>query len=199
MAINLQKGQKVDLTKGNEGLTDLLVGLGWDAAKPSGGGLFSAFKSAPSIDCDASVLMLEAGDKLVTEKDVVYFGNLKHKSGSVKHMGDNLTGAGDGDDEQIFIDLSKVPENIQKIVFVVNIYKAVDRKQHFGMINNAFIRIMDGKKKTELLRFNLSDNYTDKTALFTGEVYRYNNEWKFSAIGEGTTDKGLREIIQKYL
>ena len=152
MAINLQKGQKVDLTKGNEGLTDLLVGLGWDAAKPSGGGLFSAFKSAPSIDCDASVLMLEAGDKLVTEKDVVYFGNLKHKSGSVKHMGDNLTGAGDGDDEQIFIDLSKVPENIQKIVFVVNIYKAVDRKQHFGMINNAFIRLIDDiKTKVESL------------------------------------------------
>jgi tellurium resistance protein TerD len=199
MAINLQKGQKVDLTKGNEGLTNLLVGLGWDAAKPSGGGLFGAFKSTPSIDCDASVLMLGAGEKLVNEKDVIYFGNLTHKSGSVKHMGDNLTGAGDGDDEQIFINLSKVPENIEKLVFVVNIYNAVSKKQHFGMIKNAFIRITDNNKKTELLRFNLSDNYTDKTALFTGEVYRYNGEWKFSAIGEGTADKGLKEIIQRYL
>ncbi|MDR2879384.1 MAG: TerD family protein [Fusobacteriales bacterium] len=199
MGINLQKGQKIDLTKGNEGLTDLLVGLGWDAAKPAGGGLFNAFKSAPSIDCDVSVLMLGADDKLITEKDVIYFGNLTHKSGAVKHMGDNLTGDGDGDDEQIFINLSKIPANIEKIVFVVNIYNAVVRKQHFGMIKNAFIRILDSKKKTELLRFNLSDNYTDKTALFTGEVYRYNKEWKFAAIGEGTTDKGLKEIIQKYI
>ena len=199
MAINLQKGQKVDLTKGNEGLTDLLVGLGWDAAKPSGGGFFSAFKSAPSIDCDASVLMLGAGEKLVSEKDVIYFGNLSHNSNAVKHMGDNLTGDGDGDDEQIFIDLSKIPENIEKMVFIVNIYQAASRKQHFGMIQNAFIRILDNKRKTELLRFNLSDNYNDKTALFTGEVYRYNGEWKFNAIGEGTADKGLKEIIQRYL
>lgn len=198
MAINLQKGQKVDLTKGNEGLTDLLVGLGWDAAKPAKG-FFSAFKSVQAIDCDASVLMLKAGDKLESEKDVVYFGNLTHNSNSVKHMGDNLTGDGDGDDEQIFIDLSKIPSDIEKIIFIVNIYQAVKRNQHFGMIENAYIRIIDNKKKTELLRFNLSDNYTNKTALFVGEVYKYNREWKFSAIGEGTADSGLKQIIQRYI
>ena len=162
MSISLQKGQKVSLTKeGREGLNRVIVGLGWDEAKPAGrGGLLGALFSAPAqaIDCDASALLLKNG-KLVDGKDVVYFGNLTHKSGAVKHMGDNLTGAGDGDDEQIVIELERLPAEYDRIVFVVNIYQAVQRRQHFGMIQNAFIRIVDARNGQELCKFNLSENY----------------------------------------
>lgn len=200
MAINLVKGQKVDLTKSNVGLNKIMVGLGWDPVNSGKGFLSSLFGGGnKAIDCDASAIMLGAEDQLLSIKDVIYFGNLVHASNSVKHMGDNLTGDGDGDDEQIFIELSHIPAQIEKIVFVVNIYDCINRKQDFGMIRNAFIRIVDHATHKELIRFNLTDNYSGSTALVVGEVYRHNGEWKFAAIGNGTKDPSLKSIIDRYM
>ena len=201
MSISLQKGQKVSLSKDNAGLAKVIVGLGWDEVKSSsGGGLFSSlFKAQPKpIDCDASAIMLKNG-KFVDQKDLVYYGNLRHKSGTVNHQGDNLTGEGEGDDEQIIIDLSKVPQEYDKIVIVVNIYQAVQRNQHFGLIENAFIRLVDARGNRELCKYNLSENYDGMTAMIFGEVYRHNGEWKFSAIGQGTKDPGLVELCRRYM
>lgn len=194
MAVSLQKGQKVSLSKGNEGLSRIIVGLGWDEVQQKRG--FFAPKPQ-SVDCDASALLLTNG-KLMGVQDVVYFGNLRHKSNSVMHMGDNLTGAGDGDDEQIVVELGAVPPEYDRIVLVVNIYNAAQRKQHFGMIQNAFCRVVDARNRNELCRYNLSEDYSGMTSMIFGEVYRHNGEWKFSAIGQGTTDNGLGELINRY-
>lgn len=196
MSVSLKKGQKVSLTKDNEGLKSVMIGLGWDEAERKKAGFFAP-KPQP-IDCDASALVLKNG-KLVDNADIVYFGNLKHKSNSIQHMGDNLTGAGDGDDEQIYIDLSNVPAEYDKVVVVVNIYQAVKRQQHFGMIKNAFIRIMDGKTGTEMYRYDLTDDYSGMTAMIFGEVYRHNGEWKFNPIGQGTNDPGLGELAKRFI
>lgn len=200
MGVSLQKGQKVSLTKDNAGLAKIIVGLGWDEVQQSGGGLLGGLfgSSQQEIDCDASAIMLKNG-KFVDKDDLVYFGNLKHKSGTVNHQGDNLTGAGDGDDEQIVIDLSRVPADYDKIVIVVNIYQAVQRRQHFGLIQNAFIRLVDARNNNEMCKYNLTDNYSGMTAMIFGEVYRHNGEWKFSAIGQGTTDPGLSELCRRYV
>ncbi len=195
MSISLQKGQKVSLSKDNAGLSKVIIGLGWDeVAQPRGG--FFAPKPQP-IDCDASVLLLQNG-KLMNKGDIVYFGNLRHASGTVQHMGDNLTGAGDGDDEQVIVDLAKIPAQYDKIVIVVNIYQAMKRKQHFGMIKNAFCRLVDGSKNTEMCKYNLTDDYSGATALIFGEIYRHNGEWKFNAMGQGTNDPGLGELSNRY-
>jgi len=211
LSVNLQKGQKVDLTKGNASLKRIMVGLGWDEADSPNqkkGFLGSLLGGSPKqdIDCDASAIMCCNGGKLeggnvqnALTKDIVYFGNLSHSSGCVKHMGDNLTGAGEGDDEQIFVSLQDVPSKYEKMVFVVNIYQARERKQHFGMISNAFIRIVDADTNRELCKFNLSENYNDMTAMLFGEVYRYQNEWKFSAIGQATADGGIVETANRYI
>ena len=164
MSVSLQKGQKVSLTKERAGLSRVIIGLGWDEA-PQKRGLFAPKPQA--IDCDASAFLLTNG-KIVDKLDVVFFGNLKHPSGSVQHMGDNLTGAGDGDDEQIVVDLANVPAQYDRITVVVNIYQAVQRKQHFGMIKNAFIRIVDASNNTELCRYNLTDDYSGMLALIFG-------------------------------
>ena len=138
--------------------------------------------------------------KIASVNDIVYFGNLQHASGAVEHKGDNLTGEGDGDDEQIFVDLNKVPADYDKLIFVVNIYKAVERKQDFSMIKNAFIRIMDGDTAEELCRYELSGgDYNGMLAMVVGEVYRYKNEWKFNAIGNGTKDPGLQELTKRFM
>ena len=206
MSVSLQKGQKVNLSKDNAGLAKVIVGLGWDEAKPSGGGgggffatLFGggAATTHQAIDCDASAIMLKNG-KFVDRTDLVYFGNLKHKSGTVNHMGDNLTGEGEGDDEQIVIDLSRVPAEYDKIVIVVNIYQAVQRKQHFGMIENAFIRMVDARNNKEMCKYNLTENYSGMTAMIFGEIYRHNGEWKFNAMGNGTTDPGIGELCRRF-
>ena len=205
MSVSLQKGQKVNLSKDNAGLAKVIVGLGWDEAKPSGGGgggffatLFGgAATTHQAIDCDASAIMLKNG-KFVDRTDLVYFGNLKHKSGTVNHMGDNLTGEGEGDDEQIVIDLSRVPAEYDKIVIVVNIYQAVQRKQHFGMIENAFIRLVDARNNKEMCKYNLTENYSGMTAMVFGEIYRHNGEWKFNAMGNGTTDPGIGELCRRF-
>ncbi|WP_449622917.1 TerD family protein [Robertmurraya sp. Marseille-Q9965] len=202
MAISLQKGQRVDLTKGNPGLSKIMVGLGWDPVENRGGGglLGSLFGGGggSNVDCDASVIMLGAGDKLKNNRDVIYFGNLKSSDGSVQHSGDNLTGHGDGDDEQVHIDLSRIPSDIQKLVFVVNIYDAVKRRQHFGMIRNAFIRVVNPTNGQELIKYNLTDDYNGRTSLIVGEIYRHGADWKFGAIGTGTNAAGLSEVVRTY-
>ena len=195
MSISLQKGQKVSLSKEHAGLAKVVVGLGWDEVKQSRG--FFAPKPQ-AIDCDASAILLRNG-KLTHKDDIVYYGNLRHVSGTVQHMGDNLTGAGDGDDEQIVIDLSRVPQEYDKIVIVVNIYQAVQRRQHFGMIQNAFIRLVDDRNNTEMCKYNLTENYSGMTSMIFGEIYRHKGEWKFNAIGQGTNDPGLGELTRRYV
>ncbi len=176
MPINLTKGQKVDLTKGNPGLKKIMVGLGWDV---------NQFDSGADFDLDAAAFLLGENGKTPTEKEFVFYGNLEHPSGAVKHMGDNLTGDGEGDDEQVSVDLSKVPANIQKIAFTVTIYDADVRHQNFGQVSNAFIRIVDETNNQEIIRYDLGDDFSIETAIVVGELYRNNGEWKFNAIGSG--------------
>jgi len=201
MAVNLKKGQKINLKKDNgNSLQSVTVGLGWDVIQPPKKGGFFGFLSSmstPNCDCDASVFACKNG-KIVNDRDVIYFGNQTHSSGAIRHMGDNLTGAGEGDDEQIKVDLSRLPSDYDKLIFVVNIYSAKSRNQHFGMIQNAFIRIVDNDNNSELCRFNLSENYDNMTAMIFGEIYRLDGEWKFNAIGQGTTDNSVRELAQRY-
>ena len=201
MGVNLQKGQKVNLKKSDgQALSRIRIGLGWDPVKQEKkGGLFGSIfgGSAPDIDCDASVLVCKGG-RLSGKSDIVYFGNLKHPSGAIVHTGDNLTGDGEGDDEQILVDLTAVPQDYDKLVFVVNIYDCDSRKQDFGMLANAFIRICDERTGEEFCRYNLSESYAGMTAMIFGEIYRHNGEWKFNAIGQGTKDTGLGALAQRY-
>ncbi|QZY54833.1 TerD family protein [Crassaminicella profunda] len=176
MAISLQKGQKVDLTKTNPGLTKVLVGLGWDVNKYDGG---------KDFDLDAAAFMLGENGKVASEKDFIFYNNLKDAAQSVMHLGDNLTGEGDGDDEQIKIDLSKVPQNIHKIDFTVTIHQATERNQNFGQVSNAFIRIANEASGEELIRYDLGEDFSIETAVVVGELYRHNGEWKFNAVGSG--------------
>lgn len=195
MSVSLQKGQKVSLTKDNAGLSNVIVGLGWDEVERPRGGFFSP-KPQP-IDCDASAILLRNG-RFCHKDDLVYFGNLMHPTCPVKHMGDNLTGAGDGDDEQILVNLAKIPEEYDRIVIVVNIYQCLKRKQHFGMIRNAFIRLVDERNNTEICKYNLTEDYSGSTAMIFGEIYRHNGEWKFNAMGQPTNDTGLNEIVKRF-
>lgn len=176
MAINLSKGQKVDLTKGNPSLKNIFVGLGWDV---------NAFDSGADFDLDASAFMVGSNGKCPTDKEFIFYHNLEHPSGSVKHMGDNLTGGGDGDDEQIMIDLSLVPDTIERIAFTVTIYDATARRQNFGQVSNAFIRIVDESTGQELIRYDLGEDFSIETAIVVGELYKHNGNWKFNAIGSG--------------
>lgn len=188
MPISLQKGQKVDLTKGNPGLKHLMIGLGWDVNQFDGG---------TDFDLDASAFLLGDNGKVLTQDEFIFYGNLKHKSGSVTHMGDNLTGQGEGDDEQVQIDLSKVPENVTKIAFAVTIYEAEARKQNFGQVSNSFIRIVDEDTNQELLRYDLGEDFSIETAVVVGELYKNNGEWKFNAIGSGFQG-GLAALCGNY-
>ncbi|MBE8950204.1 MAG: TerD family protein [Quinella sp. 3Q1] len=188
MAISLKKGQKVDLTKTNPGLKEVLIGLGWDVNKYDGG---------KDFDLDASVFLLNASGKVNSDDDFVFYGNLKHVSGSVEHLGDNLTGEGEGDDEEIKIDLSKVPENVEKIDFTVTIYEAEERKQNFGQVENAFIRVVNSATGEELIRYDLGEDFSIETAVVIGELYRNKGEWKFNAIGSGFSG-GLASLGKNY-
>jgi tellurium resistance protein TerD len=176
MSINLSKGQKVDLTKGNPSLKSIMVGLGWDV---------NAFDSGADFDLDASAFLLGASGKCPTEREFIFYGNLEHSSGSVKHMGDNLTGEGEGDDEQIMVDLSAVPANVERIAFTVTIYDAERRRQNFGQVSNAYIRIVDEATNTELIRYDLGEDFSIETAVVVGELYKKDGDWKFNAIGSG--------------
>ena len=206
MGISLQKGQKIDLTKGGGGLRQVMVGLGWDEAQQnSGGGFLSGLFGGgkpQAIDCDASAILCGANGKTVADdikQCCMYFGNLKHNSGAIVHQGDNLTGEGDGDDEQIMVNLSMVPTNIDKIVFVVNIYDARARNQHSVMIRNACIRLVNMDNNSEICRYNLYDNYNNMTGLVVGEIYRKNGEWKFNAIGQPVQEASrLDSLIRLY-
>ncbi|MEX5285867.1 TerD family protein [Selenomonas sputigena] len=201
MSVNLQKGQKVNLKKSDgQALSRIRVGLGWDPVEQKSSGFFGSIfggGGTPDIDCDASVIVCQGG-RLAGKGDVVYFGNLKHSSGAIVHTGDNLTGDGDGDDEQILVDLTAVPAVYDKLVFVVNIYDCKSRKQDFGMIANAFIRICDERTGEEFCRYNLSESYAGMTAMIFGEIYRHNGEWKFNAIGQGTKDISLNQVKMRY-
>lgn len=176
MTISLQKGQKVDLTKGNPSLSKVMVGLGWDTNKYDGGYQF---------DLDAAAFLVGENGKVIDDSDFVFFNNLKHSSESVIHMGDNLTGEGEGDDEQIKVILAKVPQNVHKISFTVTIYEAEARGQNFGQIANAFIRLCNEETGEEMIRYDLGEDFSVETAVVVGELYRYGTEWKFNAIGSG--------------
>ena len=188
MAINLQKGQKVDLTKGNPGLSKLIVGLGWDTNKYDGGADF---------DLDAAAFLLSDNGKVPSDSDFIFYSNLQHSSGAVVHTGDNLTGEGDGDDEVIKVDLSKVPANINKVDFTVTIYDAESRGQNFGQVSNAYIRVVDETTGTELIRYDLGEDFSVETAVVVGEMYRNNGEWKFNAIGSGFSG-GLEALCRNF-
>ena len=203
MAVNLVKGQKVSLVKESPGLRNLRVGLGWDEAEQKRG-LFASLFGAKNadIDCDASVILCGADGKVISnaiKECVVYFGNLVHPSGAIRHAGDNLTGSGEGDDEQIAIDVQRLPENVQKLVFVVNIYEAKARGQHFGMIRNAFIHIVDTQTNKEICRYSLTDDFSGCTGLIVGELDRNGGQWEFTAVGRGVADASyLDKLINLY-
>lgn len=211
MAVSLTKGEKVNLSKIVERLASVTVGLGWDMAH-----------GGSSIDCDSSVFVLKKSvvtkvsgkifgifggkseevikNKIMRESDIVYYGNLRHSNGCINHRGDNLVG-GMGkrnDDEQIAINLKDMPEDVQSLVVVVNIYNCRTRNQHFGMINHCYARIVDDSTKEELCRYDLTDDYKHCTALIVGELYRKDGEWHFEAIGEGTKDGSIKELAHRY-
>ena len=188
MPVSLQKGQKVSLTKGNPGLKKVVVGIGWDV---------NAFDTGGDFDLDSAAFCLADNGKVSDSKDFVFFGNLSHPSGCVQHLGDNLTGAGDGDDEQIKVDLSKVPDNISKIAFTVTIYDAESRRQNFGQVSNAFVRIFNEENGEELIRYDLGEDFSIETAAVFGELYKHGNEWKFNAIGSGYQG-GLAALCNNY-
>lgn len=202
MAISLQKGQKIDLKKkdGSQ-LTKLMVGLGWKEVKKSGG-LFGLFKSKVDVDIDASVLMLGADGKIPSKEEIIFFNHKDHPTGCVHHCGDNLVGGkmdGMEDSEQVLVDLSKVPQGIERIVFVVTIYDCVARKQHFGMVEDAYIRIVDQGAKETIANYNLTEDYSGRTSMTVGELSRQGGAWKFSAIGQPGEDPGIAELIQHYV
>ena len=188
MAVNLRKGEKVNLTKGNPGLRKITVGLGWDVNR---------YDSGAEFDLDASAFLLGANGRVTGDGDFIFYGNANHASGSVNYGGDNRTGAGEGDDEQIMVDLSAVPASIERIAFTVTIYDGDERRQNFGQVNNAYVRIVDDATGSELIRYDLEEDFSIETALVVGELYRHNGEWRFNAIGSGYQG-GLEALCRAY-
>lgn len=188
MAISLSKGQKVDLTKTNPGLTKVIVGLGWDTNKYDGG---------KDFDLDASVFLANAAGKVGADTDFIFYNNRKNANGSVEHTGDNRTGEGDGDDEQVKVDLAAVPAEVEKIAFAITIHDAESRSQNFGQVSNAFVRIVNEATGAEIIRYDLGEDFSVETAVVVGELYRHSGEWKFSAIGSGYKD-GLSGLARDY-
>lgn len=200
MSVNLVKGQKVNLSKQRYGLSKLMVGLGWDEIQQKRG-LFAP--KPQDIDCDAFAILLGYDGHLLNHATkltecTVFFNNLRWSNGSIQHMGDNLTGAGEGDDEQIFVDLNSVPNDVGFIVFAVNIYEAFKRNQHFGMIRNAFIRVVDYDRGVELCRFNLSENYANQTALIAGDIIRTPDGWEFRTDGTAARVESLVDVVSAF-
>lgn len=190
MGVNLAKGQRVNLDKN---MTMALIGLGWDTKKYDGGADF---------DLDASAFMLGANGKVRKDEDFIFYGNLESSDGSVRHMGDNLTGEGDGDDEVILIDFTKIPPDIQKIAITVTIYDAPVRNQNFGQVSNAYVRVArianeSDTTGTEVLKFDLAEEFSIETALVVCEIYRHNGEWKFNAVGSGYQG-GLEALCKSF-
>ncbi|MCM3005030.1 TerD family protein [Priestia koreensis] len=188
MAINLSKGQKVDLTKTNPGLTSVVVGLGWDVNKYDGGNDF---------DLDSSVFLLNENGQAASEADFVFYNNTTGANGAVVHTGDNRTGAGSGDDEQVTVNLKNVPANIKKIAFTITIHEGEERNQNFGQVSNSYVRILNESTGEELIRYDLGEDFSIETAIVVGELYRHNEEWKFSAIGSGYQG-GLGALVKDF-
>lgn len=187
MAVSLSKGGNVSLSKEAPGVESLLVGLGWDARSTDG----------VDFDLDASCFLLGENGKVRSDSDFIFYNNLKSACGSIEHTGDNLTGVGDGDDEAMIVELKRIPANVSKLAFAVTIHEASARNQNFGMVSNAFIRVVDRKTNKEIARYDLSEDASTNTAMIFGEVYRHNNEWKFKAIGQGY-DGGLGPLARNF-
>jgi tellurium resistance protein TerD len=187
VGVSLSKGGNVSLTKAAPNLTAVNVGLGWDVRTTTGA----------DFDLDASALLCGSNGKVLSDQHFVFFNNLKSPCGAVEHMGDNLTGVGEGDDEVIKVNLAAVPAEVQKIVFVVSIYDADNRRQTFGQVSNAFIRVVNQSDNVELARYDLTEEYSTETALVFGELYRNGPEWKFRAVGQGYAS-GLAGIARDY-
>ncbi len=183
MTVKLTKGQRVNLKKEAPNLKRVLIGLGWDPVKKSFLG--------SQMDIDASVICIDKNGRC---ESIVYYGELRHRSGAIKHYGDNLTGEGDGDDEQIEINLEKIPENICKLSVIINIYSAYKRHQDFGQVKNCFVHASDLDSGKELVRYDVDGNYNGKTGIFVADIYRHNGEWKFKAIGEGIEAADIRDM-----
>ena len=187
MSVSLSKGGNVSLTKEAPNLRAVMVGLGWDERTTSGA----------AFDLDASALMVNEAGRILSDAHFVFFNNLKSPDGSVEHTGDNLTGAGEGDDEQLLVDLTKVPAECARIVFPVSIYEADSRQQSFGQVRNAFIRVVNSDGGAELTRYDLSEDASTETAMIFGELYRHSGEWKFRAVGQGYA-AGLAGIARDF-
>ena len=199
MAINLQKGQRISLTKEAPGLRRLMCGLGWDVAGSQYWGLRRVFGNGEDFDLDASVFCLNDRGRVSRGEDVVYYGNLRHSSGAIVHGGDNLTGEGDGDDEQIFIDLPKIPQDIVRLAITVNIYDCRARRQDFQQVKNAFVRLVDRATQKELARYNLSgENYHGMTGMMMAQIYRSPQGWQLEAVGQGLHVNGLDAIARSF-
>ena len=188
MAISLSKGQKVDLTKSNPGLTNITVGVGWDTNKYDGG---------KDFDLDSSIFLLNASGVCADEKDFVFFNNLEGGNGFVVHTGDNLTGEGDGDDEQVKVALMNVPTTVERIAFTITIHDAEQRSQNFGQVSNSYVRLVNDANGEELIRYDLGEDFSIETAVVVGELYRHGSEWKFNAIGSGYQG-GLASLVKDY-
>lgn len=186
--LSLVKGQKLSLTKTEPGLDNILVGLGWDVKKYTGGFDF---------DLDASVFMLGQNGKVPSNDEFIFYGQTKYKNGSVEHTGDNRTGEGDGDDESIKVKLSGIPSNIDRLVFTVTIYEAELRRQNFGQIENAYIRIVNEDNGKEICRFDLGEDFSIQNSINVGEIYRHEGEWRFNPVGAGYTN-GLEGFVNDY-
>ncbi len=187
MAISLTKGGNVNLSKEAPSMSKMILGLGWDVRATDGA----------DFDLDASAFMLGADGKVVSDQAFIFFNNLTSTCGSVVHSGDNLTGEGEGDDEVITIDLSKVPAEVEKVAVCVTIHEAEARKQNFGQVSSAFVRCVDASSNTEIARYDLSEDSSVETAMIFGEVYRHSGDWKFKAIGQGFAG-GLGPLAKNY-
>lgn len=187
MAISLNKGGNLSLSKTDPTLVRILIGLGWDERATDGA----------SFDLDASAFLLTASGKVRGDHDFIFYNQLKSQDGSVEHTGDNRSGQGDGDDESLLVDLSKVSPEIEKVAVTVTIHDAQSRGQNFGQIANAFIRVVNQDSGIEIVRFDLAEDYSTETAMVFGEVYRHNGEWKFRAVGQGYAG-GLAAMCQQY-
>lgn len=188
MTINLSKGQRIDLTKTNPGLKKAIIGLGWDTNKYSGGYDF---------DLDASAFLVGTDGKVINEKDFIFYNNLQGANGSVIHTGDNRTGEGEGDDEQLIIEFDKVPTHVDKVAITVTIHDALQRAQNFGQVSNAFVRLVNEETNEEVLRYDLAEEFSIETAIVVCEIYRHGSEWKFSAVGSGFQG-GLAALCANY-
>ena len=190
MAVNLSKGQRISLEKVAPGLSEVFVGLGWDT---------NITDSGQDYDIDASVFLLGSNEKILSDNHFIFYNNLTSPDPdkSVEHLGDNLTGAGEGDDEVIKVNLSKVPADIHKIVMTVTIHEAEQRKQNFGQVENAFVRVVNAKSNQEVVRYDLSEDYSIETALIMAELYRKDGEWRINAVGAGY-EGGLQALLDRY-